>query len=57
VIGTYSVGNSPGGIAIDGSGNVWVANYGDNTVTVLSSSGALIATYSVGSHPAGIAVT
>lgn len=30
---TYPVGSEPYGIAIDGSGNVWVANWGDNTVT------------------------
>ncbi len=29
---TYDVGSSPCGIAIDASGNVWVANYGVNGV-------------------------
>jgi sugar lactone lactonase YvrE len=30
-IGTYVAGSSPGGIAIDSAGNVWVANKGDGT--------------------------
>lgn len=30
----YTVGNHPEGIAIDFSGNVWVTNYTDNTLTV-----------------------
>ena len=49
-IGTYVAGSSPGGIAIDSSGNIWVANKGngtpgtglmDSNVTELSSSGAM----------------
>jgi len=35
VINTYSVGASPFGIAIDASGNVWVANYSSNNVEEL----------------------
>ncbi|MEM3744472.1 MAG: hypothetical protein QW759_01385 [Candidatus Micrarchaeaceae archaeon] len=55
IIGTYSAGFSPIGIAIDPSGNVWVTgSLGD--VTKLSSSGAIIGTYSVGSEPQGIAI-
>ena len=34
----YTVGSGSYGIAIDGAGNVWVAN-GDNSVTELSSAG------------------
>ena len=32
-INTYTVGGYPYGIAIDGSDNVWVTNYGSNTVS------------------------
>jgi hypothetical protein len=35
--GTYSVGTSPQDVAVDQSGNVWVANYGSANVTKLSS--------------------
>ncbi len=64
-IGTYVAGSSPGGIAIDSSGNIWVANKGngtqgmglmDSNVTELSSSGAWINTYVAGSFPEGIAI-
>jgi DNA-binding beta-propeller fold protein YncE len=55
------VGDGPVGIAIDYAGNVWVANQGyaaapGNTVTELSSSGALLGTFTVGSGPTGIAI-
>jgi hypothetical protein len=43
-------------VAVDQSGNVWVANYGSNNVTKLSSAGATLGTYSVGSNPIGVAV-
>jgi DNA-binding beta-propeller fold protein YncE len=55
-IGTYTVGNYPEGIAIDPSGNIWVANNGDNTVTELSPTGITIGTYTVGYYPDGIAI-
>ena len=32
VLGTFAVGTGPNGVAFDGE-NVWVANYGNNTVT------------------------
>src|SRR6266404_2929591 len=32
--------NGPGGMAIDANGNVYVANFGDNTVAKYSSSGS-----------------
>ena len=44
----YTVGSTPMGIAIDSSGNVWVANDGSNNVTELNSSGAVIGTYDLG---------
>ena len=53
---TYPVGTAPYGIAIDSSGNVWVANYGSNNVTKLSPSGATLGTYAVGTQPKGIAI-
>ncbi len=65
VIGTYVAGSSPGGIAIDKSGNVWVANKGngipglangDSSVTELSPSGAIINSCVAGSHPEGLAI-
>ncbi len=58
VLGTFTLGlnSSPVGIAIDISGNVWVTNPFLNTVTELSSSGALIGTYAVGNFPYGIAI-
>ena len=33
------------GAAFDGTGNLWIPNYGDNYLTVLSSSGALVGSY------------
>jgi hypothetical protein len=45
-LGTFSVGAGPEGIAFDGT-NMWVANYGDDTVTKLSPTGATLGTYAV----------
>jgi streptogramin lyase len=68
MIGTYVAGSSPGGIAIDSAGNVWVANKGDgipgpgttdpmnSNVTELSPSGAVIGTYVAGSYPEGLSI-
>ena len=59
------VGSYPEGIAIDSSGNVWVANdgngtigtaSGDSNVTELNSSGTTIGTYIVGINPIAIAI-
>ena len=52
------VGNKPSAIAIDSSGNLWVTNQGDNSITELSSSGTVINTFSnvVGPDPSGIAI-
>ncbi len=52
----YTVGTDPEGIAIDSSGNVWVANFESNNVTKLSSSGTVIGTFPVGTNPEGIAI-
>ncbi|MFZ2038492.1 MAG: LamG-like jellyroll fold domain-containing protein [Minisyncoccia bacterium] len=57
LVGTYTVGTTPYGIAIDASGNVWMANYiGTNNVTKLNSSGGLVGTYNVGTYSTGIAI-
>lgn len=54
-IRTVSTGNNPNGVAFDGT-NVWVANYGSNTVTKINAStGAVIGTYGVGVNPRGVA--
>jgi streptogramin lyase len=58
-LGTTPVGNNPVDIAFDAAGQAWVANYGDNTVSKLDASGALIATYPIGinpSQPGGLAI-
>jgi YVTN family beta-propeller protein len=48
---TYSVGNTPFGVAFDGS-NIWVTNGGSNSVTkLLASTGALVGNYPVGAGP------
>ena len=52
----FTTGSYPEGIAIDGSGNIWIANNGSNNVTVLNSSGAALFTPTVGSSPIGIAI-
>ena len=56
LLGTYTVGANPVGVAIDSSGNVWVANNGSANVSKLSSAGALLGTYTVGANPHGIAI-
>ena len=53
---SYPVGNNPYGIAIDAKGNVWVSNYGSNTVTELSPAGVPLNTFPVGNGPQGIAI-
>ena len=55
VVGTYSVGTYPAGLAFDGT-NIWVANNGSNSVTkLLASTGAVVGTIAVGSAPIGVA--
>ena len=58
VMYTYRVGSSPHGIAIDASGNVWVANEGDNTVSKISSTTSTpqTTTIAVGTAPFGVAI-
>ena len=56
LIKNYTVGNNPSGIAIDSSGDVWVANFYSDSVTELSSTGSVIATYPVGTGPVDIAI-
>ncbi|MHB8455744.1 MAG: NHL repeat-containing protein [Acidiferrobacterales bacterium] len=53
---TYIAGTNPYGIAIDGAGNVWVTNYGDNTLSKLSSIGAPLGTFVVGTKPDAVAI-
>lgn len=51
---TYAVGNAPFAAAFDGT-NMWIANYGDNTVTELNAStGAVVSTVPVGQGPDGV---
>jgi len=52
---SFQVGELPSGVAFDGS-NIWVANYGSDTITELqASTGALLGTFSVGDQPFGVA--
>lgn len=64
-IASYIAGSSPGGIAIDAEGNIWVANKGsgkvglgqtDSNVTKLSPTGKTLGTFVAGSHPEGLAI-
>ena len=49
------MGNSPIGVAFDGT-HIWVANAGDDTVTKLrASDGVSQGTFPVGSVPVGVA--
>jgi YVTN family beta-propeller protein len=52
--GTFSVGISPDGIALDGT-RMWVANATSNTVSVLNLDGSVATTFSVGTAPYGLA--
>jgi len=59
--GSYITGNGPSGIAIDGTNNIWVANYYGDSIGLVTSSGS-VASGSNGftgggiDHPQGIAV-
>ena len=53
---TYSTGIKPSAIAVDSSGNAWVANNGNNTITEISSSGTVLGTYPTGKDPSAIAI-
>ena len=51
----YTVGNTPLGIAFDGT-DLWVANqFGNNVTKLLASTGAVVSTYSAGNQPYGVA--
>jgi DNA-binding beta-propeller fold protein YncE len=53
-LGTFPVGDGASGIVVAGA-NIWVANNGSSTVTVLRQiDGALLATVPVGRSPIGI---
>ena len=59
--GSYVTGSGPSGIAIDGTNNIWVANYYGNSIGLVTSTGT-VASGSNGftgggiDHPQGIAV-
>ena len=55
-VGTYYVGATPKGIAIDKAGSVFVVNTNANTVTKLSQNGSILRVYPVGTAPDGIAI-
>ena len=51
----FAVGIHPAQMAFDGT-NIWVANYGSNTVTKLQANdGKVAGTFSVGANPLGVA--
>ena len=57
VLGTYSAGDSPNGIAVDSLENVWVTNHlAAGTVAMVNNSGALVTLFKAGAFPCGIAV-
>jgi len=53
---TVAVGDLPIGVASDASGNVWVANFTDNTVSKIdTSTDSVVATIAAGGSPYGVA--
>ena len=55
VVGTYAVGDGPGGLLAT-NGNIWVANRNADTVTKLrASDGVTLGTYEVGTRPLSMA--
>jgi len=62
IVGTFGVGTTARGVAIDPSGNIWVANNGSNNVTELTQSGTVVGTFNLnngptpGTGPMGIAI-
>src|SRR5579871_369420 len=48
--------NAPAGVAVDTSGNVYIADTGNNQVRMINSSGTISAIYKGGSGPRGVAV-
>jgi sugar lactone lactonase YvrE len=53
---TGAAGAAPAAIAIDGSGNAWVANAGNDTIVELSPAGGTMNTVSSLNAPGSIAV-
>ena len=53
---SFAVGNSPHDIVVDAFNNIWITNFGSNSVTELSPTGSVIGTYLVGANPWGIAI-
>lgn len=56
---SYVTGNGASGVAVDGADNVWVANYFDNSVGLLSATGTILSSGTKGgglNHPQGIAI-
>jgi hypothetical protein len=56
---SFVTGGGASGLAVDGADNVWVANYYDNSVGLLSSSAKVVSSGYTGggvNHPQGIAV-
>lgn len=62
ILGIYPTGKQPESIAFDASGNVWVANFGGDSVTKLASDGSALGTFNVragttsNSRPTAIAI-
>ncbi len=56
VLGTFTVGSNPLGIAFDGA-NMWIANRSSGTVSKLrASDGATLGTFTIGGGPYGVAL-
>lgn len=56
VTGAVALGASPWGVAVDGAGQIWVANAGDGTVTRIAPDGQVRGVHWVGAQPRGVAV-
>ncbi len=53
--GAYGVGRNPAGVCADSSGNIWVCDYSDATVTKLDGVfGGILGVYPVGVSPQGV---
>ena len=56
---SYTTGNGASGVVIDGTNNLWVANYYGNSVGLLSTTGTVVSSALMGggiNHPQGIAI-
>ena len=56
LLGTFATGTNPQDVAIDQSGNVWVANNNSNTLEKFSSAGTLLGTFATGTNPHYVAI-